>query len=202
MRVNHDTNSCNYWHHFGNFNWDDITCQWAQIAGDCVDLNTENPAVDDYIVKCYSQFIKLGCDGFRIDTGRHINRLVFNKVFNDAFLNYAKADGNNSFFMFAEVCTRDRNVIYRNTPPMSTPYYTWKDSKDYAWSTDRANGQTSSAHKALKDSLPLPTKLHVLNVTTTTIMNPLGAHLTTAPTLCSTATAITLLITPWPMAST
>jgi glycosidase len=134
--VNHDTN--NYWHHFGNFNWDDITCQWAQIAGDCVDLNTENPAVDDYIVKCYSQFIKLGCDGFRIDTGRHINRLVFNKVFNDAFLNEAKADGNNSFFMFAEVCTRDRNVIYRNTPPMSTPYYTWKDSKDYAWSTDKS----------------------------------------------------------------
>lgn len=29
---NHDVN--NYWHHFGNFNWDDITCQWAQIAGD------------------------------------------------------------------------------------------------------------------------------------------------------------------------
>ena len=37
---NHDVN--NYWHHFANFNWDDDTRWWAQIAGDCVDLNTEN----------------------------------------------------------------------------------------------------------------------------------------------------------------
>lgn len=37
---NHDIH--NLWHHFGQFNWDDNTRWWAQIAGDCVDLNTEN----------------------------------------------------------------------------------------------------------------------------------------------------------------
>lgn len=132
--VNHDTN--NYWHHFANFNWDDITCQWAQIAGDCVDLNTENPAVYNYIVNSYSQFIRMGVDGFRVDTGRHISRLVFNKVFNNAFHNAAVNAGNNKFFMFAEICTRDRNYWYRNTPAMSTPFYTWKDSKSYNWSED------------------------------------------------------------------
>lgn len=126
--------SKNYWHHYGQFNWDDITCQWAQIAGDCVDLNTENPAVYNYLVECYSSFIAMGVDGFRIDTARHINRLVFNKVFNPRFLAAAKRAGKDNFFMFGEVCTRDRNVIYRNTPPMSTPYYTWADSKNYAWS--------------------------------------------------------------------
>ncbi len=126
----------NHWHHYGNFNWDDITCQWAQIAGDCVDLNTENPLVYDYLVECYSQFIAMGVDGFRIDTARHINRLVFNKVFNPRFMAAAKAAGKENFFMYGEVCTRDRNVIYRNTPPMSTPYYTWADSKNYAWSDD------------------------------------------------------------------
>ncbi|MDR0798360.1 MAG: starch-binding protein [Dysgonamonadaceae bacterium] len=132
--VNHDTN--NYWHHFGNFNWDDITAQWAQIAGDCVDLNTENPDTYNYLVDAYTQFINMGVDGFRIDTGRHISRLVFNKVFNDAFLNAAKAKGKNNFFLFAEICTRVREIWNRGIPAISTPFYTWKDSKTYAWSND------------------------------------------------------------------
>ena len=131
---NHDSD--NHYHHFGNFNWDDITCQWAQIAGDCEDLNTENPIVYNYLIQAYSQFIQMGVDGFRIDTGRHISRLVFNKVFNPAFKAAAEAVGNNNFFMFSEICTRDRNYWYRGTPAMSTPFYTWKDSKTYNWSND------------------------------------------------------------------
>lgn len=133
---NHDSD--NYYHHFGNFNWDDLTSQWAQIAGDCVDLNTENPIVYNYIIQAYSQFIEMGVDGFRIDTGRHISRLVFNEVLNPAFKAAAEAVGNNNFFMFAEICTRDRNYWYRGTPAMSTPFYTWKDSKTYTWSDDPA----------------------------------------------------------------
>lgn len=131
---NHDVN--NYWHHFGNFNWDDITSQWAQIAGDCVDLNTENPVVYNYLVDAYSQFIEMGVDGFRIDTGKHISRLVFNKVFNDRFHQAAQSAGNSSFFMFAEIATRVREVWNRGIPAISTPFYTWKDSKNYAWSED------------------------------------------------------------------
>lgn len=143
---NHDKH--NHFHHFGNFNWDDITSQWAQIAGDCVDLNTENPIVYNYIVEAYSQFIRMGVDGFRIDTGRHISRLVFNKVFNPAFLEVAKSVGKDNFFMFGEICTRDRNYWYRNTPPMSTPFYTWKDSKDYAWSDDETEYKNTPIFEA------------------------------------------------------
>jgi glycosidase len=51
----------------------------------------------------------MGVDGFRIDTGKHISRLVFNKVFNDAFHAAAQAAGKPNFFMFSEICTRDRN---------------------------------------------------------------------------------------------
>ncbi len=131
---NHDVH--NYWHHYGNFNWDDITSQWAQIAGDCVDLNTENPAVYNYLIRCYSQFIAMGVDGFRIDTGKHINRLVFNKVFNDAFHAAAIRAGKTDFFMFSEICTRFSTYWYRDTPSLSTPFYTWKDSKNYAWDND------------------------------------------------------------------
>ncbi|MDE7119908.1 MAG: alpha-amylase, partial [Muribaculaceae bacterium] len=44
----------NYYHHYAHFNWDNPTRWWGQIAGDCVDLNTENPAVTNYLVDCYT----------------------------------------------------------------------------------------------------------------------------------------------------
>ncbi|MBQ4138926.1 MAG: alpha-amylase, partial [Muribaculaceae bacterium] len=81
--VNHDTH--NLWHHYGNFNWDEPNRWWAQIAGDCVDLNTENPETYQYLIDCYGSFIKMGVDGFRIDTGGHMSRLTFNKAFLPAF---------------------------------------------------------------------------------------------------------------------
>lgn len=132
---NHDTH--NLWHHFGQFNWDNETRWWAQIAGDCVDLNTENPQTYNYLIDCYTNFIEMGVDGFRIDTGGHIPRLVFNKVFNPAFTaaaekNKTKRNGG-PFFMFTEVCARYTQIWYREQPALSVPFYTWKESKDYAW---------------------------------------------------------------------
>ena len=144
--VNHDVN--NIYHHFGDFNWDDYTCQLAQIAGDCVDLNTENPLVYKYLVEAYSQYIDMGVDAFRVDTVRHISRLTLNKAFNQQLLaasekSRSKRNGYD-FFMFGEVCCRDNgNYWYRNTPSMSTPFYTWKESKDYAWSDDPAQWETN-----------------------------------------------------------
>ena len=39
-----------FYHRFGNgFAWDFYTVQLGQMAGDCVDLNTENPIVAKYI---------------------------------------------------------------------------------------------------------------------------------------------------------
>lgn len=139
--VNHDKN--NYWHHFGNFNWDNETRWWAQIAGDCVDLNTENPLVYNYLVKCYGEFIKMGVDGFRIDTSGHIARLTFNRAFIPAFLElgeqYASKRLNGApFYMFGEVCARYGGVIYRDQAAMSPFFYTWESPSKYAWSTDES----------------------------------------------------------------
>ena len=139
-----DKDTDNIYHHQKSLNWDDYTCQTAQIAGDCVDLNTENPVVYNYLVDCYTNYINMGVDAFRIDTVKHISRLTFNKVFNDAFIKAGKQNGKD-FYMFGEVCTRDRNVWYRGTPPLSAPFYTWKESKDYAWSdTDWATNLASA----------------------------------------------------------
>ena len=130
----------NLWHHFGEFNWDDYTCQLAQIAGDCVDLNTENPKVYKYLVKAYSKYIDMGVDAFRVDTVRHISRLSLNKGFinqlNEAYNKKHGTTGERNFYMFGEVCTRYSSVWYREVPALSTPFYTWKESKDYEWNDD------------------------------------------------------------------
>ena len=130
---NHDTH--NYWHHFGNFNWDLPNRWWAQIAGDCVDLNTENNTVADYLVKCYGNFIKMGVDGFRIDTSGHISRLTFCKQFIPQFAALGKQYENKRlnkapFFMYGEVCARFGSVQYRGQDNLSPYYYTWKAPKE------------------------------------------------------------------------
>ena len=130
---NHDPH--NYWHHFGNFNWDLPNRWWAQIAGDCVDLNTENNTVADYLVKCYGNFIKMGVDGFRIDTSGHISRLTFCKQFIPQFAALGKQYEDKRlnkapFFMYGEVCARFGSVQYRGQDNLSPYYYTWKAPKD------------------------------------------------------------------------
>ena len=127
--VNHDSH--NLWHHYGNFNWDEPNRWWAQIAGDCVDLNTENPQTYQYLIDCYGTFIKMGVDAFRIDTGGHISRLTFNKAFVPAFTalgNQYKHKRLNGcpFYMFAEVCARFNDVTYRGQPALSPYFYTWQ----------------------------------------------------------------------------
>ena len=130
---NHDIH--NYWHHTAN-NWDwDNPSRWmGQIAGDCVDLNTENDYVAQYLVDCYGQFIKMGVDGFRIDTSGHISRLTFNKEFIPQFealgKKYESKRLNKApFFMYGEVCTRANDVTYRGQQNLSCYFYTWKSDE-------------------------------------------------------------------------
>ena len=126
---NHDSH--NYWHHLGSFNWDFPNRWWAQIAGDCVDFNTENNTVAEYLVKCYGNFIKMGVDGFRIDTSGHISRLTFCKQFIPQFAALGKQYEDKRlnkapFFMYGEVCARFGSVQYRGQDNLSPYYYTWK----------------------------------------------------------------------------
>ena len=134
----------NLYHHKAWFDWDDPSRWWGQIAGDCVDLNTENPRVTNYLVECYSRFIKMGVDGFRIDTAGHIPRLAFNKMFIPQLHAAAESPeakakrGNTPFFMYGEVCARSMEVIYRGDNYNCSPcYYTWKENKNYDWDIER-----------------------------------------------------------------
>ena len=126
----------NYWHHLGtNWNWDYPSRWWGQIAGDCVDLNTENPAVSQYLVECYGKFIEMGVDGFRIDTTGHISRLTFNSSFIPQFLELgeqykSKRLNQCPFYMFGECCSRYSQVTYRDQPNLSPYFYTWQSPED------------------------------------------------------------------------
>ena len=125
----------NYYHHYGTgWNWDLPNRWWGQIAGDCVDLNTENDVVAQHLVKCYGEFIKMGVDGFRIDTTGHISRLTFNTQFIPEFTKLfeqykdKRADGK-AYLMFGECCARFGGVIYRDQHNLSSHFYTWKSDQ-------------------------------------------------------------------------
>lgn len=132
------------YHHTKTIDWNSENCQLGQMAGDCVDLNTENPVVFNYLKECYVNYINMGVDAFRIDTVKHISRLTFNKEFIPAFM---EAGGEN-FYIFGETCARYRGRWNEGVPALSPSFYTWKENKDFAWSkTDhKANSAYATLH--------------------------------------------------------
>ena len=123
-------NPNNYFHtgYFQSLNWDDWSCKYCQIAGDCVDLNTEHPGVAKYLTDTYAEYIAMGVDGFRVDTVRHISRLSLNMMYNDAINKAAHDIGRNDFYMFGEICCRATDVWYRDHACESVQFYTWDES--------------------------------------------------------------------------
>ena len=130
----------------GSLSWEQYSEQTGQIAGDCVDLNTENPTVANYLVEAYAKFIHMGVDAFRIDTVKHLSRLSLNKYYFPAFKEIAKKCGNPNFFMFGEVCVKDTDVWNRGQQSDSTPFYTWGETKNYAWGDMKTNAASAKQH--------------------------------------------------------
>lgn len=145
-----DTN--HIYHHEKSMEWEGYTCQTGQIAGDCVDLNTENPIVTKYLNNAYNKYISMGVDAFRVDTVKHISRLTFNKE----FIPSIKATGGDDFFVFGEVCTRVREVWNKGIPALSAPFYTWKESKNYPWGDRETN--EASVYQNYLDNLNVSTQ--------------------------------------------
>lgn len=132
----------NIYHHEKSLSWEGYTVQTGQIAGDCVDLNTENEKVINYLVDSYTKYINMGVDAFRLDTVKHISRLTLNNEYIPAF----KEAGGEDFYIFGEVATRYRQVWNNNIPAISTPFYTWKETKSYPWSTLAEREQSTLEH--------------------------------------------------------
>ena len=137
-----DIDTDRVYHHEKSIQWEGYTVQTGQMAGDCVDINTENPAVAKYLRECYINYINMGVDAFRIDTVKHITRLTFNKE----FLPYFMEAGGDNFFMFGEACVRRHETFNAGIAPISVCFYTWKESKDYPWGDTLSNEATVLKH--------------------------------------------------------
>ena len=155
MNGTYDTN--NIYHH-NDFikGWETYDEQITSIAGDCIDLNTENPKVYHYLVDCYSQYIKMGVDAFRVDTVKHISRLTYNNAFiselNDAYNEVHGTTGEGNFYMFGEVCTRVRDIWNKGVPALSCPFYTWKETKKYAWDDSETDAAIATNEASVKQA--------------------------------------------------
>lgn len=136
------------YHHDGGLgSWEVQDEQVKNIAGDCIDLNTENPRVAEYLVDSYGHFIRMGVDAFRIDTLKHINRLTLNKYFFPALREYARrCRGDDNFFMFGEVCARVTELYNHGIPSLSPSFYTWAENKSYAWGDKETNYASAKQH--------------------------------------------------------
>ena len=132
------------YHHEKSFGYEQYTEQTGQMAGDCVDLNTENPTVANYLVEAYGKYIQMGVDAFRIDTMKHISRYTLNKYYFPAFMKIAETVGNPNFHMFGEVCSRWNGSTWNHdNPNCSAPFYTWNENKDYPWGSREENEETT-----------------------------------------------------------
>lgn len=128
-----------------DINFEGFTVTTGQFAPDCMELNTEYPGVYNYLIDCYTNYINMGVDAFRIDTVKHISRVTFNTVFLPAFHSAAAKNGNDHFYMFAEVAKRQDNFFVNNNAAVSPPYYTWSFGPNSAWNSSSVDGKDNLA---------------------------------------------------------
>jgi len=132
-----------YFHKDWLKNWEDYTCQIGSIHEDCIDLNTEDAYVQQFLISAYKKYIDMGVDAFRLDTVKHISRWTLTQRFLPAFNSYAPK----GFYIFGEVCTRVHEIWNKGVAPLSVPFYTWNERKSFA-GTDTECAKASYDYEA------------------------------------------------------
>ncbi|MBQ8058026.1 MAG: starch-binding protein [Ruminococcus sp.] len=146
-------NKNEYYHRETGMGYESSIEQQGSMAGDCVDINTENPVVAKYITDTYLEYANMGVDAFRLDTEKHINRWTLNNAYFPKFYNLMsmKTNGQENFHIFGEVCSRVRETWNHNIPSSSPAFFTW-DETESAWkgnwntTSPTANIDTSISH--------------------------------------------------------
>ncbi|MFE6358714.1 carbohydrate binding domain-containing protein [Streptomyces sp. NPDC057806] len=118
----------------GNWEGEDSRSCW--LHEDLADLNTENAAVQNYLIGAYDKYIDMGVDGFRVDTAVHIPRTTWNRRFLPAIQERVTqrfgAEAARNFFVFGEVAAFVNDKWNRGSVNHSAQFYTWKERKEYA----------------------------------------------------------------------
>ena len=124
---NHDVN--NYYHHDQSLSYGSYTEQTGQMAGDCVDINTENPEVAEFLVDTYMEYANMGVDAFRLDTEKHVNRWTLNSAYFPQFQTIE------NFTIFGEVCARTHELVNEGGLSDTPFFYTWKETNS-SWTNN------------------------------------------------------------------
>ena len=136
MKEDVNDTAHNY-HHDKSLSYGSYTEQTGQMAGDCVDINTENPTVVKYLTDAYSKYLDMGVDAFRMDTEKHINRWTLNHAFFPVFNQYK------NFHLFGEVCARYHGAYNEGGSSDSCFFYTWKETES-AWQNNWSDSDWKS----------------------------------------------------------
>lgn len=120
-----------HYHREKNMGYETEIEQTGSMAGDCVDINTENPEVAKYITDTYKNYVDMGVDAFRLDTEKHISRWTLNHAY---FPEFSSSKYKN-FFLFGEVCARVREVWNHGLQSDSCAFYGWKETES-AWTNN------------------------------------------------------------------
>ncbi|MCD0445088.1 starch-binding protein [Glycomyces sp. A-F 0318] len=118
----------------GNWEGEDARSCW--IHEDLADFNTEDEAVQEYLLGAYERFIDMGVDGFRVDTAVHIPRVTWNRVFLPALEEHLVAkygeEKAEDFYIFGEVAAFVHDRWNRGSVNHSAQFYTWQERREYA----------------------------------------------------------------------
>ncbi|MFI6888324.1 alpha-amylase family glycosyl hydrolase [Streptosporangium canum] len=122
-------------------NWEGSDSKSCWLHDDLADLNTENKAVQDYLIDAYNKYIDMGVDGFRVDTAVHVSRLMWNRRFLPALRQHAVAthgDKGKDFYVFGEVGAFVNDKWNRGSVNHSAQFYTWKERREFSPDDARA----------------------------------------------------------------
>ncbi|WP_240935374.1 carbohydrate binding domain-containing protein [Catellatospora methionotrophica] len=126
----------NLYHQCWIGNWEGEDARSCWLHEDLADFNTENPAVQQYLIDAYNRFIDMGVDGFRIDTAVHIPRVTWNRRFLPALetkliSKYGAAKAK-EFYVFGEVAAFVNDKWNRGSVNHSAQFFTWKERATYS----------------------------------------------------------------------
>ncbi|MFD3924929.1 carbohydrate binding domain-containing protein [Streptomyces sp. NPDC058614] len=125
-----------YYHQCWIGNWEGEDARSCWLHEDLADFNTENTAVQNYLIGAYDKYIDMGVDGFRVDTAVHIPRVTWNRRFLPAIYDRVTqkfgTTAAQNFFVFGEVAAFVNDKWNRGSVNHSAQFYTWKERKEYS----------------------------------------------------------------------
>ncbi|MEU8619161.1 carbohydrate binding domain-containing protein [Streptomyces sp. NPDC048623] len=131
-----------YYHQCWLGNWEGEDSRSCWLHEDLADFNTENAAVQQYLIGAYNRYIDMGVDGFRIDTAVHIPRTTWNRRFLPAIQDRVTqkwgAQKARDFLVFGEVGAFVNDKWNRGSVNHSAQFFTWKERKEYDADDTRA----------------------------------------------------------------